>query len=142
VLAARDGTFYGQRMRAGYTYSIAGGGHLTGDGVPATSALIGPQGVSHDRAGNMIIGDGSRLRVVAARTGRFYGQAMKAGDIYTVAGTGSGYRSSGDGGPALKARLDAGFVAVDGTATSSSPTATPARSGWWRCGRAPFMASG
>ena len=115
VLAARDGTFYGQRMRAGYMYSIAGGGHRTGDGIPATTALIGPQGVSHDRAGNVIIGDGSRLRVVAARTGRFYGQAMKAGDIYTVAGTGSDYRSSGDGGPALKARLDAGFAAVDGT---------------------------
>ena len=37
--------------------------------------------------------------MVAARTGTFYGQAMTAGDIYTVAGDGTlGF--SGDGGPA------------------------------------------
>ncbi len=113
VLAASTGTFYGQRMTAGYIYSIAGGGHLTGNGVPATKASIGAQGVAHDAAGNVIIGDGHELRVVAARTGRFYGQQMTAGDIYTVAGTGSGYRSSGDGGPATKANLYAEFVAVD-----------------------------
>jgi len=40
-------------MRAGYIYSIAGGGHLTGNGVPATSALIGAAGVAHDGAGNV-----------------------------------------------------------------------------------------
>ena len=41
--------------------------------------------------------------MVAASTGTFYGQAMTAGDIYTVAGDGiNGY--SGDGGPATAAR--------------------------------------
>jgi hypothetical protein len=40
--------------------------------------------------------------VVAAGTGTFYGQAMTAGDIYTVAGGGTG-GFSGDGGPATKA---------------------------------------
>ncbi len=51
--------------------------------------------------------------MVAARTGTFYGRAMTAGDIYTVAGSASG--SSGDGGPATKARLALpGGVAVDG----------------------------
>jgi hypothetical protein len=114
VLPARDGTFYGQRMRAGYIYSIAGGGRLTASGVPATSALIGAGGVTHDAAGNVVIGDGNQLHVLAARDGRFYGIAMKAGDIYTVAGTGHGYHSSGDGGPAATARIDAEFVAVDG----------------------------
>jgi len=113
VVAARDGTFYGQRMRAGYIYAIAGGGRLTGNGVPATSAAIAALGVTHDRAGNVIIGDAGRLRVVAARTGTFYGQAMKAGDIYTVAGTGPSRYSSGDGGPAAKARVDATFAAAD-----------------------------
>ena len=40
----------------------------------------------------------NRVRVVAASTGTFYGQAMTAGDIYTVAGNGTqGF--SGDGGP-------------------------------------------
>jgi hypothetical protein len=114
VVAAGDGTFYGQPMLAGHIYVIAGGGRLTGNGVPATSAPVCAAGVAHDSAGNVVTGDGPRLRVVAAHTGRYYGQAMKAGDIYTVAGAGSGYRSAGDGGPAAKARISATYVAVDG----------------------------
>jgi hypothetical protein len=51
---------------------------------------------------------------VAARTGRFYGRAMTAGDIYTVAGNGT-FGFSGDGGPAAKAELSGpSGVAVDG----------------------------
>ena len=44
-----------------------------------------------DRAGNLVIGDSdnNRIRVVAASTGTFYGQAMTKGDIYTVAGDGT-----------------------------------------------------
>ena len=59
-----------------------------------------------DGHGNLVIDDthNDRIRVVAASTGTFYGQAMTAGDIYTVAGNGtSGY--SGDGGPATAAEL-------------------------------------
>ena len=41
----------------------------------------------------------NRIRVVADSTGTFYGQAMTAGDIYTVAGNGT-LGVSGDGGPA------------------------------------------
>jgi NHL repeat len=64
----------------------------------------------------------NRVRVVAARTGTFYGQAMTAGDIYTIAGNGtSGF--SGDGGPAASAELlqpegvavDAGNVLIADT---------------------------
>ena len=44
------------------------------------------------------------IRVMAASTGTFYGKAMTAGDIYTVAGNG-GTGSSGDGGPATSAQL-------------------------------------
>jgi hypothetical protein len=52
--------------------------------------------------------------VVAARPGVFYGQAMTGGDIYTVAGNGTG-GFSGDGGPATSAELSQlGGVAVDG----------------------------
>ena len=38
----------------------------------------------------MVIADSGnyRVRVVAAQTGTFYGQAMKAGDVYGIAGNG------------------------------------------------------
>ena len=46
----------------------------------------------------------SLIQVVAGTTGTFYGQAMTAGDIYTVAGNGTdGF--AGDGGPATGAEL-------------------------------------
>ena len=49
--------------------------------------------------------------VVAAQTGMFYGQAMTEGDIYRIAGGGTG--GLGDGGPALQAEFtDAAAVAV------------------------------
>jgi hypothetical protein len=118
VSAARTGTFYGQAMTAGNIYTVAGNGKrgFSGDGGPATSAELGPaQGVAVDGAGNLVIADESdnRIRVVAARTGTFYGQTMTAGHIYTVAGNGkAGF--SGDGGPATGAKLnDPGGVAVD-----------------------------
>jgi secreted PhoX family phosphatase len=42
--------------------------------------------------------------VVAPSTGTFYGQAMTAGDIYTIAGDGTaGF--AGDSGPAISAEL-------------------------------------
>jgi trimeric autotransporter adhesin len=109
VVAASTGTFYGQAMKAGDIYTIAGGGKSgLGDGGPATAAeLAGPAGLSLDSAGNVLIADSSdnQVRVVAATTGTFYGQAMKAGDIYTIAGNGmEGF--SGDGGPATGAALD------------------------------------
>jgi secreted PhoX family phosphatase len=109
VVAATTGTYYGQAMTAGDIYTVAGDGTLgsSGDGGPATKAELGlPDGVSVDDAGNLIIADGreERVRVVAATTGTYYGQAMTAGDIYTVAGDGS-YGYSGDGGPATSAEL-------------------------------------
>ena len=125
MVAARTGTFYGQAMTVGDIYTVAGGGTGgLGDGGPATQAeLARPSGVALDRAGNLLIADKidtrsgidhNRIRVVAARTGTFYGRAMTAGDIYTVAGNGSsGF--SGDGGPAVRAGLNVPFgVAADG----------------------------
>jgi sugar lactone lactonase YvrE len=117
VVAATTGTFYGQAMTAGDVYTVAGGGTAgLGDGGPATAAEVDqPEGVTVDGAGNLVIADSfdARIRVVAATTGTFYGQAMTAGDIYTVAGNGtSGF--SGDRGLATAARLRTpGDVAVD-----------------------------
>ncbi len=118
VVAARTGKYYGQAMTAGHIYTVAGTGKpgSSGDGGPAARArLDAPEGVAVDGAGNLVIADGgnNRVRVVAARTGKFYGVAMKAGNIYAVAGNGiAGF--SGNGGPATSAELDwPQSVAVD-----------------------------
>ena len=110
VVAEQTGTFYGQAMTAGDIYTVAGNGNVeySGDGGPATSAGLGsPQGVAVDAAGNLLVATSfnDRIRVIAAKTGTFYGQAMTAGDAYTVAGDG-GHGFSGDGGPATAASLD------------------------------------
>ena len=118
MVAAATGTFFGQHMFHGDIYTIAGDGSsgFAGDGGPATAAsLTAPEGLAIDAAGNVLItdSDNQRIRVVAASTGAFYGQAMTAGDIYTIAGDGTaGF--AGDGGPATAAELwDPAGVAVD-----------------------------
>ena len=81
----------------------------SGDGGPATSARNLPHGIVVDAAGNVLIADtfNQSVRVVAASAGTFYGQAMTAGDIYTIAGSGYGnFGYSGDGGAATSAELD------------------------------------
>jgi hypothetical protein len=119
VVAATSGRFYGQAMTAGDIYTVAGTGGIgySGDGGPATAAkLDAPASVAVDAAGNLVLADSgnNRIRVVAATSGRFYGQAMTAGDIYTVAGTGT-YGFGGDGGPATAAQLRGpAAVTVDG----------------------------
>jgi hypothetical protein len=89
VIAGSTGTFYGQQMTAGDIYTVAGvpgSGGLSGNGGPATQAdLEDPWGLAIDRVGNVVIGDGSQIRVVAVRTGTFYGQKMIAGRIYRLA---------------------------------------------------------
>jgi hypothetical protein len=122
VVAARSGTFYGQKMTAGHIYDIAGG-RAAGDGGPGIRArLAGPGGVALDHAGNVIIADCGRVRVLAARTGRFYGKRMITGHIYSIAGSGpaigrfgdcSGLSETGDGGPASRAQIAASGVTVD-----------------------------
>jgi sugar lactone lactonase YvrE len=112
MVPARSGTFYGVPMTAGDSYTVAGDGfpRYSGDGGPAIDAGMNPIGISVDAAGNLLIADqgNSRIRVVAATTGTFYGQAMTKGDIYTVAGNGTpGF--SGDGGPAARAEVDQPF---------------------------------
>jgi NHL repeat-containing protein len=133
VVATSSGTFYGQAMTAGDIYTVAGTGSagFSGDGGPARSAdLWYPQGVAPDHAGNIVIADtlNSRVRVVAVRSGTFYGQAMTAGDIYTVAGTGSKLGALGDGGPAVAARL----ARPDGVTVDARGDLVIADTGWSR----------
>ncbi len=116
VVAARTGTFYGRQMTAGYIYGLAGTGRAgySGDGGSASRAEVASGTVAVDGAGNVLLAGGSRMRVVAARTGTFYGRKMTAGDIYTVVGNGRSF--SGDGGPPLRAELsDPAGVSLDGS---------------------------
>ena len=90
-------------------------------GLGTGTELNDPLGVAADAAGNAVIADreNNRIRVVAARTGTFYGTHMTAGHIYTIAGNGTaGF--AGDGGPATTAEIhfpqgvaaDAGNVVI------------------------------
>jgi RHS repeat-associated protein len=103
-------------MTARDIYTIAGSATAacgeSGDGGPATSALLGnPEsvtsfsGVTLDSSGNLYIADtaNSAIREVAANNGTQWSQAMTAGDIYTITGGARGHR--GDGGPASAALL-------------------------------------
>ena len=118
VIAASAGLFYGQQMTAGDIYAIAGGGALLNERIPALEArLTEPSGVALDSAGNVAITDQgtNRVLLVAARTGKFYGQKMTPGDIYTIAG--NWHPSySGNGGLATHAQLSPFFpVVTDGS---------------------------
>src|SRR5437016_903240 len=101
--------------------AIAGLGRVIGyggDGGAATRARLGYLGaLAVDADQNVAVADTSnnRIRLIAATSGTFYGQAMTAGDIYTVAGTGTG-GFAGDNGPAKAAELNQpGGVVIDGS---------------------------
>jgi RHS repeat-associated protein len=122
-VAATTHAQYGISMTAGDMYTVAGSATgaagYTGDGGPATSALLElPEGIAVDKAGDLFIADtvNSRIQEVPAATGTQYGISMTAGDIYTIAGNSSGsYGTSGDGGPGTSALMSDPFgVSVDG----------------------------
>jgi sugar lactone lactonase YvrE len=96
-----DGSNYRIRMvnTLGIITTIAGGGTSgLGDGGQATSAkLFNPSSITIDAAGNLYIGDQTRIRKVNT-----------LGIITTVAGNGtSGF--SGDGGQATNAEINSSF---------------------------------
>ncbi|HUA44446.1 MAG TPA: hypothetical protein VMA77_04420 [Solirubrobacteraceae bacterium] len=98
----------------GDIYTVVGDGTAgySGDGGPATSAELNqPDGMNVDSSGDLLIADlgNNRVRLVAAAdcsSGCPYGlSSMTKGDIYTVAGDGTGGHS-GDGGAATSAELN------------------------------------
>ncbi len=114
----RVGTYASWRVRkvsaTGIITTVAGGGTFSGaagDGGPATSAQLGPRGVTVDSAGNLLIADWP-----IGTTGESSGRIRKVspgGIITTVAGGGTQAGASGDGGPATSALLDPAGVAID-----------------------------
>lgn len=103
---------YNHRVRKispdGIITTVAGNGSIsayTGDGGPAVAAsLSGPGGLAFDSEGNLLVANRGFHRI---------NKIDKSGIITTVAGTGErGF--SGDGGPAIGAKLDLPWgVAVD-----------------------------
>jgi hypothetical protein len=90
-----SGTFYGSAVGAGDIGVVAGGtgnyGPYVVDGLPAngpTAELNDPRGLAIGPTGALFVADGFMhvIRVVPAVNGTLLGTAMKAGDLYTVAG--------------------------------------------------------
>jgi hypothetical protein len=110
LVPAATGTYLGRAVKADYIYTIVGTSNegLKGNKKPATKAWLDtPQGVAVDTAGNLFISDSANnmIRFVPAAKGTYDGMAVKAGDIYTIAGKGpAGY--TGNGGLATEADLN------------------------------------
>jgi hypothetical protein len=81
---------------------------FTADGGPALSAsLDSPGNLLFDRMGNLYLTDNGRVRYIDAATKT----------LVTAAGAGEGF--SGDGGPAIRARLEPSAIALDSEVTST-----------------------
>ena len=96
VLPAQSGTLDGMSVTAGNVYKLAGNGGTTStpDGTAGVqSNVAGTSQMALDGAGNVVLaltgaatGTSPALRVLAESSATYYGVAMTAGDIYTVAG--------------------------------------------------------
>jgi hypothetical protein len=117
VVPTRSGRYYGQAMLAGRIYTIAGDDECGGRALPAGGAVatkfpLPALGIAIDHAGNIVATAGRWVVVIAASTGRFYGQPMHQGRVYRIAGRDT--RVLGNGGPALNAEVAGQGVSVDG----------------------------
>ena len=106
----------------GYTYTSSGNGAssgiittiagigtagYTGDLAVATSATLhNPTGMAVDSSGNLYFADtlNNAIRVICKTSGTYFNVAMTAGNIYTIAGTGTA-SYTGDGAAATSATL-------------------------------------
>jgi hypothetical protein len=100
-------------MVKGNIYTMAGDGtpgYSGNDGPAVDAAIDAPSGIAIDPLGDLLIADtyNSAIRLVAwascSSNCPYDLHSMVAGDIYTIAGTGS-YGDSGAGGPAVQAQL-------------------------------------
>ncbi len=105
VVAARDGTFYGQPMRHGNICAAAGVSRpisrLIQDGWLASRVQLGQQsGITVDGDGNVVAADwnSDQVNVIAGQTSTVYGRPMIRGHYYLVAGV-SDASQPGNGGP-------------------------------------------
>ena len=81
-------------------------GTHTGHSALLASTVNEICGIAVDHAGNILFAGGTEVQVLAQRAGRFYGQAMRPGREYTIAGSRTADRHDqglGDNGPARQA---------------------------------------
>jgi sugar lactone lactonase YvrE len=99
VIAAQKGKFYGKKMTGGDIYTV---GPKTDSNVLNT-----PEGLTIDAQGNLVFADAGNnvVYLLAAASGTDDGLTVKAGHLYTIAGTGTA-GDTGDGGSPLKAELN------------------------------------
>ncbi len=93
--------------RTAVTVAGTGSAGFSGDGLAATaSELDQPTGVAVDAAGDLFIADTAncRVRVLPSASTTLFGQAMTAGHLFTVTGTGV-CGTAGQGGPLRAAQL-------------------------------------
>jgi hypothetical protein len=105
VVEVRPGGSHGPRTPV--TVAGTGVAGYSGSGQLARrTRLDEPTGIAVDIAGDLFVADTAncRVRMVPATSGLHYGQSMTAGDLYTVAGTGT-CGSNGRPGPAAQAQL-------------------------------------
>ncbi|MHB8594657.1 MAG: choice-of-anchor P family protein, partial [Acidimicrobiales bacterium] len=101
-----SGLHYGIQMTAGDIYTVAGGNYGSGgDCGPATAAgMESPDGLAVDAAGDLFVSD---------EINQVVSEVLPSGILEPLAGNGA-FGFSGDGGPAVAARLfDPGGAAVD-----------------------------
>jgi hypothetical protein len=121
MVAATTGTQFGTAMAEGHLYTVAGNGICgsSGDGGPSLQAELWDPGALAVGPGDQVfIADqGNRtIRVLAARTGTYFGVSLTAGQLGTVAGAGSYGPYLTDGLPALGGVSEINFptgIAVD-----------------------------
>ncbi len=131
VLPAQSGTLDGMSVTAGNVYKLAGNGGTTAtaDGTAGVDANVaGTSQMTVDGAGNVVLavsgatGDGNSpaLQVLAESTATYYGVAMTAGDIYTVAGGPSNLLATLSGPTSLLNIGSGNLYFTDGAASSAN----------------------
>jgi hypothetical protein len=117
VICRVSGTYFGQAMIANNIYSVVGNGTYgsSPDGTEGTQALFDiPYQIAIDKNDNLFWNDrpNSSIRIMPQQSGTYFGRAMAANRVYTIAGNGSaGF--SGDDGPAINASASPRHVATD-----------------------------
>ena len=130
VLPAQSGTLDGMSVTAGNVYKLAGNGGTTAttDGTAGVDANVaGTSQMTLDNAGNVVLavsgaapGTSPALQVLAESSATYYGVAMTAGDIYTVAG-GPSHTLATLSGPTSILNIGSGnLYFTDGSASSAN----------------------